>query len=55
MIFAESKFETDIAGCGVRGCEFFADNIQFRIYNYSGDTELTHDDATIPVHEEEAA
>ena len=55
MIFAESKFETDIAGCGVRGCEFFADNIQFRIYNYSGDTELTHDDATIPVQEEEAA
>ena len=55
VIFAENKFETDITGCGVRGCEFFTDNIQFRIYNDSGDTELTHDDATIPIHEEEAA
>lgn len=29
-------------------------NIQFRIYNDSEDTELTHEDATIPVHEEAA-
>lgn len=30
-------------------------NIQFRIYNDSEDTELTHDNTTILVHEEEAS
>ena len=38
VIFPENKFETDITGCGEKGCEFFTDNIQFRIYNDSEDT-----------------
>ena len=51
VIFAENKFETNITGCGEKGCN----NIQFCIYNDSEDTEFTHDDATILVHEQEAA
>ena len=55
VIFSENKFESDITGCGEKGCEFFTDKIQFHIYNDSDDTELTHDDAAVPVYEEEAA
>ena len=53
VILAENKFETYITGCPKKGCELFTDNIQFHTYD-SEDTELTHEDATIPVHEEAA-
>ena len=54
VIFAKNKFESYITGCPRKGCELFTDNIQFHTYNDSEDTELTHEDAEIPVHEEAA-